>query len=334
MKRIIFLICILSQFLLVGQSQHPSFLVTPKQIEEVFTKSTNDKPIFLEAYLPTCGHCMAFNETFQNPILKSFLESNFQAYQIDLSKKENQDFLRKKKIYVYSTPTFLVFGKNGELWNFDAAENEFNSVEGIMTLLNKAKSPDKKQIALLEKYKKNSLTKEELIEIGTFTRYTLDTTSNIHIVNELTRLMSPTEYESELAYKIIQKIMMDEENPLFEYFIKNLKKYQLYADSANVSRTAENVVMNSLYNPNAKTYAVARFEKMKGYLLKIGVPSKAVATRFIYYEVLQFLQQKNQQAAVEKIKKYYQQTTIPTKEKEFWCNTLKRYNSAIKDCPL
>lgn len=317
-----------------GQKQHPSFKKTPNAIEEVFTNVSNNKPILLEAYLPTCSHCMAYNETFLSEEMKSYLEENFNAYQIDLSKKENQVFLKKRKIYVYSTPTFLVFGPNGELWNFDAAEEEHNSVHGIKMLLNKAKSPEKRQSVLLEKYKNGVLERNELIDIGNFTRYTLDTAQNLKIVKDLTNLLPKNEYESELGFKIIQKLMLDEENPLFEYFMANRTKYYLYADSAQVSQAAENVLMNSLYNPKAKNYTIERFEKMKKQLITIGISPKAVATRFIYFEVLNYLQQSNPKLAIDKIKKYYQNKTIPVKEKDFWCNTLKSYNSSMKDCPL
>jgi thiol-disulfide isomerase/thioredoxin len=325
---------LLITFQTFSQNNHPSFQNLPSKIEDLFLNKENKKPVFLEVFLPTCGHCLAYNETFKNPILKNFLDQNYEAYQLDLSKNENQEFLKKRKLFVYSTPTFLVFGPDGKLWNFDAAEEEFNSVDGILNLLNKAKSTEKRQLTLLENYKKGKFNKNDLIEIGNFTRYTLDTTLNIKIINDLTKILPKTEYESELGFKIIQKMMIDEENPLFDHFIKNLKKYHLYADSATISQAGENVIMNSLYNPNAKNYSFERYDKMKKELITLGVSSRAVATRFIYYEVIKFLQQENQTAAIKKIKNYYQNKSIPIKEKDFWCNTLKKYNSKLKDCPL
>lgn len=319
---------------LFSQSTHPSFKSLPSSVEEVFTKNTSQKPVFLEVYLPTCGHCLAYNETFKESSIKNYLDQHFEAFQMDLSIKQNQDFLKNRKIYIYSTPTFLVFSPDGKLWNFDSADEEYNSVDGIINLLNKAKSEEKRQISLIEKYKKGQFDKNSLIEIGNYTRNTLDTSLTIKIVNDLTKNLSKNEYESELSFKIIQKIMIDEENPLFDHFAKNLKKYHLYADSAHVTQAAENVIMNSLYNPNAKNYSLERYEKMKKLLVGIGIPSKAVDTRFIYYEVLKYLQQQNQTAAISKIKNYYQKKSIPQKEKDFWCNTLKKYNSTLKDCPL
>ncbi len=331
---LLFLFLILVCTGIYGQTQHASFKEIPIKIEDIFLQTNSNKPIFLEAFLPTCGHCMAYNETFQDSTLKTYLQKNFNAYQLDLSKKENQDFLKKRKIYVYSTPTFLVFGPKGELLNFDSADEEFNSIEGIKTLLNKSISKEKNHLSLLKKFTKEKLSKSELLEIGTFTRFTLDTNQNIKIVNEITKLLNPTEFESELGFKIIQKMMLDEENILFDHFISHLKNYQLYADSVQITHAAENVLMNSLYNPNAKNYSFERLEKMKKSLIKLGIPAKSVATRFIYYEVLKYVQLNDQKSAIAKIKSYYQNKAIPTKEKDFWCNTLKQFNSKQNDCPL
>lgn len=316
-----------------AQNQHPSFKVSPKNIEEVFNQK-NNKPVFLEAYLPSCGHCMAYSETFLNPNLKTFLEQNLDAYQLDLSQKENMDFLRKKKIYVYSTPTFLVFSPTGEFWNFDPASEDYNSEEGIKTLLNKALRPETRQKNLLVNFINGQSKKEDLMEIAMFTRYTLDTLNNIKAVNELVKNIPTSEYETAKSLKVIQQVMMDEENPLFDHFLKNIKRYYPLEDSAFVHKVAENVVMNSAYNPNAKNYSKARFHKMKEQLIAIGVPARAVATRFIFYEVSKSLKEGNQKEAIDQILNYYQQKTIPPREKEFWCNTLKSYNSVTKDCPL
>jgi len=318
----------------LGQSNHPSFKSTPLRIDDIFSNNTNQKSVFLEAYLPTCGHCMAYNETFEDPILKKYLEDNFNAYQLDLSTKENQDFLRKRKIYVYSTPTFLIFGPNGELWQFEVAGVENNSIEGIQNLLNKAKSPEKNQLSLLKKYPFENLSKEDLFEIGTYTRYTLDTIKTIQIVNDLTKKLTQNEYQSAFGFSILQKLMMDEANPLFEHFIKNLKSYYKFGDSIKVSQVVENVLMNSLYNPKSISYSEKKMEYLKNSLIDLGIPKQSVTRRFIYFEVIRYLNQKNINNAISHLKKFYVNQPIPTKEKEFWCNTILKYNSSLKDCPL
>lgn len=317
-----------------GQSSHPSFKLAPTNIEAIFSSNKNQKPVFLEAYLPTCGHCMAYNETFEHPILKNYLDEHFNAYQLDLSLKENQEFLKKRKIYVYSTPTFLVFSPNGDLWNFEAMGEENNSIEGIQNQLNKAISVEKRQSSLLKKYHSQALQNDELFEVGTYTRYTLDTLKTIQIVNELTKKLKEEEFESEFGFSIIQKLMMDESNPLFEYFIKNIKSYYKYADSVKVSQVAENVLMNSLYNPKSISYSEKKMEFLKKSLLDLGIPKQSVARRFIYFEVLRLLVQKNTNATIQHLKRFYLNQPIPTKERDFWCNTIKKYDSTRKDCPL
>lgn len=316
-----------------AQNTHPSFEMLPEKIEDIFSQN-NSKPVFLEAYLPTCSHCMAYNETFLDANLKAFLKENVKAYQLDLSKKENMDFLRKRKIYVYSTPTFLVFSPKGDLWNFESATEDKNSIDGIKFLLNKAIAPETRQKSLLEKFKKNNTTADELFEVGMFTRYTLDTTNNVRAINELVKSIPKESFETLRSFKIIQQMMMDEENPLYEYFINHLSAYEKFEDSTFLKKVAENVIMNSLYNPNASNFTQARFDKMKSYLIKLGIPQRSVATRFIYYEVSKSLKQGKATEAIQKITNYYEQKSIPAREKEFWCNTIKSYNSSLKNCPL
>ena len=71
--------------------------------EAIFQRAAKEKkPILLEAFLPTCPHCMAYDKTLRSPSIKNYLDKNFLAYQIDLSKRENGLFLRKQNIFIPS----------------------------------------------------------------------------------------------------------------------------------------------------------------------------------------------------------------------------------------
>ncbi|RVU25654.1 hypothetical protein EOJ36_04350 [Sandaracinomonas limnophila] len=311
------------------------FLNLPLTIEDIFKNENNSaKPVFLEAFLPTCQHCIAYNKNLDSPEINKYLDDNFQAYRIDVSKKEVNDFLRSKKIVINSTPTFLVFNHYGVLMNIEEAQPEFNSIEGIKELLNKAKSPTQNQFARFENYKKGIFDNNSLQDIAFYSKMSCDTLNNIEIVNKLTNNLKESEYDSEIAYNIVSKMMMDEQNPLFNYFVNHTSKYESYADANQIKRAIENVIMIALYQKNAKNFSFERYNKMKRELISIGIPLKSVHSRFIYYEVLKDLETKNISNATKRIKTYYEGKPIPSREKEFWCGELKKFNTAHKVCPL
>ena len=103
LKKILILILFIQQIAL-GQSKtdNPSFRPL-ESFEQIFAKAAKEKkPVFFEAYLPTCSHCLAYDKTLRDPKIKSYLSTNFLAYQLDLSKRENGLFLRKNKSFNFN----------------------------------------------------------------------------------------------------------------------------------------------------------------------------------------------------------------------------------------
>ncbi len=337
MKKIavIFLLAICPFFNTFSQKvANPSFRKL-ENFETIFNLASKEKkPVFLEAYLPTCHHCMAYDVTLKKPEIKNYLSKNYHAYQIDLSQKDANAFLRKNKIYIATTPTFIVFSPEGKIWNIQAAGEETNNVKDIIALLDMAKDPLKRQQALVENFDKGARNLNDMIAAASFTRLKLDTTKNIEIVNELVKNIPPADYENNISFLIVQKVMMDEANPLFDHLVNHIDNYTKNHDTLNVKQAIENTVMISLYNKNATNYSEARFQKMKNALMKIGIPEKQIATRFIYIEVMKDLKNKQIDSAISRIKTFYGSLEIPIREKEFWCKTVLKYLPENSTCPF
>lgn len=301
--------------------------------DEIFKKAEKEnKPIFFEAFLPTCAHCIAYDKTLSNPSVKAYLDQNFHAYQLDLSKRENILFLRSKKIFIPSTPSFIVFSPQGKVWNIEPVGENSNSVQGIIQLLDRAKNPSINQAQLLTRYAQGERNKENMISAAFFTRLSLDTLKNVALVNDLVELIKPEEYEGETSFLLMQKIMMDDDNPLFKYFISHIKNYEKKYDSLDVRQTAENTIMTSLYSSRARKYSQERLESLKKGLQNIGIKPQQIASRFIYLEVLIDLDNNSLDQAATRVKNFYGGKVIPEKEKEFWCKLLKKPGS--QDCLL
>jgi hypothetical protein len=334
-KKFLILTLLVNQFAWAqSKIDNPSFRPL-ESFDQIFAKAAKEnKPIFFEAYLPTCSHCLAYDKTLRDPKIKAYLSANFLAYQLDLSKRENGLFLRKNKIFVPSTPSFIVFSPEGQVINVEPVGDETNSIDGIVTLLNKAKDLNRNAISNLKKFNAGDQDFENMLSVALFARYTMDTIKNIEVVNQLASSIQPDQYLDKMSFLLMQRVMLDTDNKLFQFFIQNLPAYKQKFDSLEVKQTAENILMSSLYCSRARKYSTSKIDQIKNGLRLLGVPESQIATRCIVLEVLIDLGQQDIVGATKKIKTYYNGKTIPEKEMDFWCAQLKRNQKAEIPCPL
>lgn len=334
MTRLLLLVSFLMINAALAFGQNPSFK-TWEAPEAIFQRAAKEKkPILLEAFLPTCPHCLAYDKTLRSPTIKNYLDKNFLAYQLDLSKRENGLFLRQHKIFIPSTPSFIILSPEGKTWHVEIMGEELNSVPGILKTLQIATDPKLRDAAKLVRYQQGERQPDLLLSTAFYTRVTMDTTQNITIVNDYAKAEAPENYGSELNFLLIQKAMLDSDNPIFNYFINHLPAYYAKYDSAMVKQMAENTLMSSIFASRARKYSPERIQSIKKDLSALGIPEKQIAMRFIVLEVLIDLDHADMANAVARINKFYEGKPIPEKEKAFWCKQLTRKGDASSPCPL
>jgi thioredoxin-related protein len=334
MTRLLLLVSFLMINATLSFGQNPSFK-TWEAPEAIFQRAAKEKkPILLEAFLPTCPHCLAYDKTLRSPTIKNYLDKNFLAYQLDLSKRENGLFLRQHKIFIPSTPSFIILSPEGKTWHVEIMGEELNSVPGILKTLQIATDPKLRDAAKLVRYQQGERQPDLLLSTAFYTRVTMDTTQNITIVNDYAKAEAPENYGSELNFLLIQKAMLDSDNPIFNYFINHLPAYYAKYDSAMVKQMAENTLMSSIFASRARKYSPERIQSIKKDLSALGIPEKQIAMRFIVLEVLIDLDHADMANAVARINKFYEGKPIPEKEKAFWCKQLTRKGDASSPCPL
>lgn len=334
MTRLLLLVSFLMFNATLGFSQNPSFK-TWEAPDAIFQRAAKEKkPILLEAFLPTCSHCLAYDKTLRSPVIKNYLDKNFLAYQLDLSKRENGLFLRQHKIFIPSTPSFIILSPEGKTWHVEIMGDELNSVPGILKTLQIATDPKLRDAAKLVRYQQGERQPDLLLSTAFYTRVTMDTMQNIAIVNEYAKAEAPENYGSELNFLLIQKAMLDSDNPIFNYFINHLPTYYAKYDSAMIKQMAENTLMSSIFASRARKYSPERIQSIKNDLARLGIPAKQIAMRFIVLEVLIDLDHADMAKAVTRINNFYEGKPIPEKEKAFWCRQLTRQGDASSPCPL
>jgi len=203
-----------------------------------------------------------------------------------LSKRENGLFLRKNKIFVPSTPSFIVFSPEGKVINVEPVGDESNTIDGIQLILNKAKDMNKNMVASLKKFDAGDQDFDNMLSVALFARYTMDTLKNMEVVNKLANSIKPDQYLDKMSFLLMQRVMLDTDNKLFQFFIQNLPSYKKKFDSLEVKQTAENVLMSSLYCSRARKYSPSKIDQIKSGPRLLGVPENQIATRCIVLEVL------------------------------------------------
>lgn len=334
MRTFVYLICCCClSFSLWAQEQHPAFysLESPEKAFER-AKALN-KPLFLEAMMPSCGHCQAFDETFKKPSIIQYLKKEFAAHQLDVSKKENLLFLRKKNIFIPSTPTFLVFGPDGELWHIMAANDAYNTEDGIKFILNRALDPKTRFSEVVKNIQGSNLGPAELAYVAAHTKMSLDTVGNRKALERFMALVPAEKYLSETVFYLIQKGMLEENNPIFYAFLDNYDYFSKEFNAQSVKIAAENQLMFALYDPAAIDFSDERLRKIKEGLAKIGIEPSSIQQRTLILEVKRNLKLERFEQVKQILLDYYKGKSPAENEKKYWCKLWEKYPKAGA-CPL
>ena len=86
-----------------------NFIKTSNFNAAVNAAKQQNKLLFVEAYAPDCHVCMAFKGTFAQPQVGNVYNTNFINFQLDVNNPDNLAILKKYKIILNATPTFIFF---------------------------------------------------------------------------------------------------------------------------------------------------------------------------------------------------------------------------------
>lgn len=238
-----------------------------------------NKAVFLEAYAPTCHVCMAFKPTFENQQVGDIYNKNYISYKLDMTSPEAAGFLQKQNIWIPSTPTLLFFDKDVKLMHLAIMGENTNSPEALISAAMTALNPQKRATAYKAIFQSGNRTANFLIDYGYMARILKDTTMNITVLRTYAKSIPSSQYTSNVNFAVLQKAIMDDENPLFVYMINHLGEFNAKFDKNLVKQTAENIIMYSLYSSRGNKYSSAKIAQVKANLAKLGVSAKAIGVR-------------------------------------------------------
>jgi thiol-disulfide isomerase/thioredoxin len=238
-------------------------------------KSAN-KPVFIEVFSPTCHVCASFVPTFENANVGQVYNQNFISYRLDVNSPEAQGFLGKQRIFVPSLPLLMFFGNDVSLLH---AVNVNNSPNDLLTAATNALNPAARAAGYKSRFQKGERSPNFLIEHAYFSRIVRDTVSNLAAVNAYVQTQPKSAYGSPTNFLVLQKLVMDTDNPLFQYFINHLPDFQKAHGAQPVREVAENIVMGTLFSGRAGRYSPQKIQTLAGYLTKLGLDKRTVENR-------------------------------------------------------
>jgi thiol-disulfide isomerase/thioredoxin len=258
-----------------------------------------NKPVMLEVFAPTCHVCNAFKPTFENAQVGNYINQNFISYKLDITTPEGAAFLNKQGLWIASTPTLLFFDKNVKLMHVSVLGENMNTPQTLIDAATKALNPAQRTTAYKASYQSGNREPTFLIEHAFISRIMRDTVSNITAMNEYAKKTPVSKYGNNTNFLVLQKIIMDDENPLFKYMIAHLDEYNKKYDKTLVKQTAENILMYSLYSARGMKYSVAKINTVRANLAKLGVDKKSIDGRVWREETNAYFREKKPAQAMK-----------------------------------
>lgn len=307
MKKILLLLLV--AHVALAQKAGIQFKTTP--IASVFQEARRTgKPVFVEIFSPTCHTCQSFIPTLADGRVGKFYNDKFLSTKLDIAQPATQAFLNSRRLFVPSLPLFLYFDPQQNLVHFAMSNNTTDEVirHGSNALDTQARSQNMKS-----RYQQGERSTSFLIDYAMYARVTKDTVANMAAMNEYARQQSPATYANQTNWLALQKLVLDFENPMFQYMISHMDAYRKAYGADQAFQVAENILMSSLFSGRGAQFPIAKIIQVKQDLVKIGVDPKAAANRTLLPEVSAYFRARQTAKAADRMDNQVNsnQLTIP-----------------------
>ena len=303
-----------------------NFLKTSNLNSAIAAAKQQNKLLFVEVYAPDCHICNSFKGTFAQPQVGTLYNTNFVNFQLDIRKPESQRILQQLKVIINATPTFLFFEpKTMKLVQAKAFGERENSILNVNSIAQKAANPAEQASNFATKFKSGDRGFAFLLNYAQYARLTADTATNIKVVNELVKVMPTNQYVSQSALNIIQMVMMNNNNALFDYFVGHLAQYNRIADPGLVKMIYENVFQIVMTSSQINKLSSADLKRMKDQMAKCEIDKGSIIRRTWMAESTLLFKQKKAMAAIKVIENLINE--LPSapgpKEYQYLCDFVK-----------
>ncbi|RXK52348.1 thioredoxin family protein [Aquirufa rosea] len=266
------------------------------------TAKQQNKLLFMEVYAPDCHICNSFKGTFAQPQVGAIYNAKFVNFQLDIRNPENQKLLKKLKININATPTFIFIDpSNLQIVGAKIFGERDNSVINVNSIAQKAINPAEHAQNYAKRLKAGDKNPQFLLNYAEYARIMGDTTANILAFNEFAKSLPTNQYTSQSTFNAIQMVMMNNNNPLFDYFVSHIPTYEKMFEASSVRMTYENIFQIVLTSSQANKLSLADIQKIKGQMTKAGLDASSIQRRMWMVESSLLFKQKKATQAIQVI---------------------------------
>lgn len=295
MKNILLLLLVATNAL--AQKAGIQFRQSP--VEAIFQDARRaGKAVFVEIYSPTCHVCQSFLPTLADSRVGKFYNDKFISTKLEIEQPATQAFLASHHLLAPSLPMFLYFDGQQNLIHFAMSSN---STDEVIRHGTNALNPQVRSQSMKSRYQQGERSPNFLIDYAMLSRVTKDTTANIAAMNEYARKTSPATYATQTNWLALQKLVLDSENPLFQFMLGHLDTYRKAYGAEQTQRVAENILMSSLFSGRGAQFSIAKILQIRQDLTKIGIDSRVAANRTLLPEINAYFRSHQTTKAAERM---------------------------------
>ncbi len=329
MKKI-FLLLLLSN-MAWAQAKKSGIQFRTSPVAAVFQEARKaGKPVFVEIYSPTCHVCESFIPTLADTRVGKFYNEKFVSTKLDIAQPSTQAFLTKNRLFVPSLPLFLYFDPQQNLIHFAMSNN---STDEVIRHGTNALTPQSRSQAMKSRFQQGERAANFLIDYAMFSRVTKDTVANMAAMNEYAKQQSPATFANQTNWLALQKLVLDYENPMFQYMLGHLDAYRKAYGAEPTQQVAENILMSSLYSGRGAQFPPQKILQIRQDLTKIGIDPKVAANRTLLPEVNAYFRTNQTAKAVERMDNQVNSNQLSVPEYLYISRLFNRSSPDASDAP-
>ncbi|GAB3990591.1 hypothetical protein GCM10028807_18090 [Spirosoma daeguense] len=288
------------------------------------------KPVFIEVFSPTCHVCESFVPTLQDARVGKFYNSKFVSTKLDINQPATRSFLETRHLFVPSLPLFLYFDPQQNMVHFAMSNN---STDEVIRHGTSALDPQSRSQTMKSRFQQGERSPNFLIDYAMFARVTRDTVANMAAMNEYARQQSAANFANQTNWLALQKLVLDYENPMFQYMLGHLDTYRKSYGAQETQQVAENILMSSLYSGRGALFPAPKVLEIKQGLTKIGIDPKIAANRTLLPEVNAYFRAKQTAKATERMDNQVNTNQLTAPEYIYISRLFNRSSPDVSDVP-
>ncbi len=288
------------------------------------------KPVFVEVYSPTCHVCESFIPTLNDTRVGKFYNSKFVSTRADINLPSTRAFLDSRQLFVPSLPLFLYFDPQQNLVHFAMSNN---STDEVIRHGTNALNPQTRSQTMKSRYQQGERSGNFLIDYAMFGRVTKDTVANMAAMNDYAKQQSAATFANQTNWLALQKLVLDYENPLFQYMLGHLDQYRKAYGAEPVKNVAENILMSSLYSGRGAKYPINKILEIRQGLVRLGIDSKVAANRTLLPEINAYFRAGQTAKAVERMDSQVNSNQLTAPEYIYISRLFNRNSPDASDVP-